>query len=121
MTGPAKHLAAFLVAFAAFLPFGAQCADAVRIGKAVTSSFPFSGLELGKVEPTQVFINCVALTFHISKEWLMDDSNSDLGALTGSANMPPVIIGKYERLSAPYQRFIENQINELLLIQGDEK
>jgi ABC-type nitrate/sulfonate/bicarbonate transport system substrate-binding protein len=27
---------------------GAQAADAVRLGKAVTSSFPFSGLELGK-------------------------------------------------------------------------
>ena len=48
MTGPAKRLAALLVAFVAFLPLGAQSADAVRIGKAVTSSFPFSGLELGK-------------------------------------------------------------------------
>jgi NitT/TauT family transport system substrate-binding protein len=48
MTGPAERLAALLVAFVAFLPIGAQSADAVRIGKAVTSSFPFSGLELGK-------------------------------------------------------------------------
>jgi NitT/TauT family transport system substrate-binding protein len=48
MTSPAKPLAALLVAFVAFLPRGAQSADAVRMGKAVTSSFPFSGLELGK-------------------------------------------------------------------------
>ncbi len=44
----AKRLAVFLVAFVASLPFSAQAADAVRIGKAVSSSFPFSGLELGK-------------------------------------------------------------------------
>ena len=94
----------------------AEFGDAVGISRG-----NLSGLELGKVEPTQVFINCVALTFHISKEWLTDDSNSDLSALTGSANMPPAIMEKYERLAAPYQKFIENQINELLLIQGDEK
>jgi NitT/TauT family transport system substrate-binding protein len=48
MSALAKPLAALLVAFAAMLPFKAQGADAVRIGKAVTSSFPFSALELGK-------------------------------------------------------------------------
>ena len=40
-----KRVAALLVAL---LPATAHGADAVRIGKAVTSSFPFSGLELGK-------------------------------------------------------------------------
>jgi NitT/TauT family transport system substrate-binding protein len=45
----AKRLAALVVASSvASLPFWAQAADSVRIGKAVTSSFPFSGLELGK-------------------------------------------------------------------------
>jgi NitT/TauT family transport system substrate-binding protein len=48
MGAPANRLAAWLVAFAAMLPFTAQGADTVRIGKSVTSSFPFSGLELGK-------------------------------------------------------------------------
>jgi ABC-type nitrate/sulfonate/bicarbonate transport system substrate-binding protein len=49
MRALAKRLAASLGAFAiALLPFSAQSADAVRVGKAVTSSFPFSGLELGK-------------------------------------------------------------------------
>ncbi len=44
-----KRLATLLVVFTvALLPFSAKSADAVRIGKAVTSSFPFSGLELGK-------------------------------------------------------------------------
>jgi ABC-type nitrate/sulfonate/bicarbonate transport system substrate-binding protein len=49
MKASTKRLAALLVSLgAALLPFGAQCADAVRIGKAVSSSFPFAGLELGK-------------------------------------------------------------------------
>jgi len=49
MRASATRLAALLVAFgAALLPFSAQSADAVRVGKAVSSSFPFSGLELGK-------------------------------------------------------------------------
>jgi ABC-type nitrate/sulfonate/bicarbonate transport system substrate-binding protein len=48
MTGLAKRLAASFVAFVALLPLGAQGADTVRMGKAVASSFPFSGLELGK-------------------------------------------------------------------------
>jgi NitT/TauT family transport system substrate-binding protein len=49
MSGLAKRLAVLLVASTvALLPAVAQGADAVRIGKAVTSSFPFSGLELGK-------------------------------------------------------------------------
>ena len=44
-----KRLATLLIVFAvALLPFSARSADAVRVGKAVTSSFPFSGLELGK-------------------------------------------------------------------------
>jgi ABC-type nitrate/sulfonate/bicarbonate transport system substrate-binding protein len=45
----AERLAALLVVLViALLPFSAKSADTVRIGKAVTSSFPFSGLELGK-------------------------------------------------------------------------
>jgi NitT/TauT family transport system substrate-binding protein len=49
MKASAECLAALLVAVGvALTPSGAQSADSVRIGKAVTSSFPFSGLELGK-------------------------------------------------------------------------
>jgi NitT/TauT family transport system substrate-binding protein len=44
-----KGLAALLLTFAvAQLPSTAQCSDAVRIGKAVSSSFPFAALELGE-------------------------------------------------------------------------
>jgi NitT/TauT family transport system substrate-binding protein len=44
-----KRLAALLVVVGAVLPpIAAQSADAVRVGKAVSSSFIFAGLELGK-------------------------------------------------------------------------
>jgi hypothetical protein len=44
-----KRFAALLLAVGvALLPSGTQCADAVRIGKAVSSSFPFAALELGE-------------------------------------------------------------------------
>jgi NitT/TauT family transport system substrate-binding protein len=49
MRASRKRFAALLVAFGiASLPLKAHSADAVRIGKAVSSSFPFAGLELGK-------------------------------------------------------------------------
>jgi ABC-type nitrate/sulfonate/bicarbonate transport system substrate-binding protein len=49
MRAAAKRLAALLVApVAVLLPFCAHGDDAVRFGKAVSSSFVFSGLELGK-------------------------------------------------------------------------
>jgi len=94
----------------------AEFGDAIGISRG-----NLSALELGKIEPTRVFINCVALTFHIDKNWLLDDSNSDLSALASPVKTPSVIMGRYERLTAPYQKLIENQINELLLIQGDTR
>jgi NitT/TauT family transport system substrate-binding protein len=43
-----RLVALLIVIGASLLPIAAQCADAVRIGKAVSSSFIFAGLELGK-------------------------------------------------------------------------
>jgi NitT/TauT family transport system substrate-binding protein len=49
MRASTKHLMALLVVAGGLLPpIAARCADAVRIGKAVSSSFIFAGLELGK-------------------------------------------------------------------------
>lgn len=80
-----------------------------------------SGLEHGRVGPTPVLINCVSLMFNIDKKWLLDDSNNDLSALNGSANILTLIIEKYSQLDPPYKRFVENQINELLAIQRDAR
>jgi len=77
-----------------------------------------ANIELGKVEPTQVFINCVALMYNVDKNWLTDDNNNDLSILNGSTNMLALIMDKYEQLDDDYKKFVENQINQLLKIQG---
>lgn len=79
-----------------------------------------ANIELGKVEPTQVFINCVSLMYNINKNWLLDDSNSDLSALNGSTNILSLIMDKYEHLDDKYKKFVENQINQLLELQNKE-
>ena len=78
-----------------------------------------SGLELGKVEPTQLLINCVSLMYNIDKDWLIDDANNDLSALNGSSGLINQIMEQYANLNEPYKKFVKNQIRELLEIQDN--
>lgn len=80
-----------------------------------------SGLELGNVKPTQLFINCVSLMYNIDKNWLMDDNNHDLSALNGSSSLIFQIMEQYDQLNGPYKKFVETQIKELLEIQNREQ
>lgn len=80
-----------------------------------------TNIELGKVEPTHVFINCVALMYNIDKNWLLDDKSNDLSALNGSTNMVTLIVDKYEQLDDKYKKFVEAQITQLLELQGKNK
>lgn len=82
-----------------------------------TSRGNLANLECGNVKPTPIFINCVSLMYHIDKNWLLDDNNDDLSALNGTANMPSLIIDKYELLDDRHKKFVENQIDELLKMQ----
>ncbi|CAM2078614.1 MAG: helix-turn-helix transcriptional regulator [uncultured Clostridium sp.] len=79
-----------------------------------------ANIELGKVEPTQVFINCVSLMYNIDKNWLLDDSNNDLSPLNASTNILSLIMDKYEQLDDKYKKFVENQINQLLEMQNNK-
>lgn len=92
----------------------AEIAEAIGISRG-----NLSGLELGKVNPTQVLINCISLKFNIDKKWLLDESNNDLSVLNNSANIMTLIIEKYDQLAPAYKKFVENQINELLAMQRD--
>lgn len=76
-----------------------------------------ANIERGIVKPTQVFINCVSLMYHVDKNWLLDDNNDDLSGLNGNANIVSLIADKYSQLDDEYKKFIENQINELLKMQ----
>jgi transcriptional regulator with XRE-family HTH domain len=77
-----------------------------------------ANIERGIVKPTQIFINCVSLMYHVDKNWLLDDNNDDLSSLNGNANIPSLITDKYNQLDDDYKKFIENQINELLKMQN---
>lgn len=91
----------------------AEFANSIGISRA-----NLSGLELGKVTPTPVLINCISLMYHIDKEWLIDDTNDDLSYLNGSGNLLNMIMDKYEQLDDDYKKFVENQINQLLELQN---
>lgn len=80
----------------------------------------FSNIEVGKVSPTPLFINCVSLMFHIDRDWLTDDSQGDLSVLMESANMRYMILSKYDQLNENYKKFVEDQISRLLDLQKSE-
>jgi transcriptional regulator with XRE-family HTH domain len=80
-----------------------------------------SGLELGKVQPSQLLINCVSLMFNIDRNWLMNDSDNDLSAINGSSGLIYQIMEQYEKLNGPYKKFVENQIKQLLEIQNSDQ
>lgn len=77
-----------------------------------------ANIERGIVKPTQIFINCVSLMYHIDKEWLLDDTNDDLSVLNEDTNLISTIVSKYNLLDDEYKKFVENQINELLKMQN---
>lgn len=95
-----------------------QAAFAEAIG---ISRGNYSGIEIGKVQPTPMLINCVSLMFNVDKKWLLDESDNDLSALNNSANVMSLLMDKYEQLEPAYKKFVEKQVNELLRIQGNDK
>jgi len=94
-----------------------QAAFAESIG---ISRGNLANIELGKVQPTPVFINCVFLMYHVERDWLLDDTRDELSALSGSARVLEKMILKYEMLDDHYKRFIDEQINRLLEIQESQ-
>lgn len=76
-----------------------------------------ANIELGKVLPTPLFINCVCLMFDVSKEWLTDDNNNDINALNQSTNSVNLILSQYEKLDDKYKEFVATQISQLLELQ----
>ena len=79
-----------------------------------------ANIELGNVEPTQVFINCLSLMYNIDKDWLLDENNNDLSVLNGSTGVISLIMEKYSQLDEVYKKFVEDQIVQLLKMQGDK-
>lgn len=76
-----------------------------------------ANIEIGKANPTPVFINCVALTFGIDRDWLTDDTNDDLTPVLGSVNMLALIMEKYTKLDDRFKKYVEKQIEDLIELQ----
>lgn len=77
----------------------------------------WNALENGKNNPTQLFINCVALMFEVDKGYLTNATQTDANVISSSAVMLKTILDKYDLLNDEFKRFIDNQIVELLEIQ----
>lgn len=80
-----------------------------------------ANIELGKVDPTQLLLNCISLTYNINKDWLTDDNREDLSVLEKPQHITSLIVKNYELLNDEYKRFIENQINQFLELQKNKK
>ena len=82
-----------------------------------TSRANLANIELGKVEPTKMFINVVSLRYNVDKHWLEDESNSDVAEITNPNEVLRLITEKYKLLDDKYKTFVEDQINSLLKMQ----
>ena len=91
-------------------------ADTIGISRA-----NLSGLELDKIKPAKLLINCISLTYNVSKTWLTDDNDDDISPLNGSNNMGSIIKTGYEKLDDNYKLFVREQIDKLFELQEKEK
>ncbi|WP_051540269.1 helix-turn-helix transcriptional regulator [Clostridium ihumii] len=79
-----------------------------------------ANLELGNVKPTKLLINCIALTYNIDKEWLINNNYDGSDGIKKSTKtpIPDLLIEKYIQLDKKYQEFVLSQILELLRLQS---
>lgn len=86
----------------------AEFANAIGISRG-----NLSGLELGKVSPTPLLINCLSLMFGVDKEWLLDDDNEDLSALNDSSADRFEAMRQYELLDGESKKLVDDLIFHL--------
>lgn len=77
-----------------------------------------ANLEKGSVKPTQIFINCVSLTYNVDKAWLIDNNNDNIPNFGNPNDIASLIVEKYQLLDDKHKKFVENQILQLLELQN---
>ncbi|MBR5266974.1 MAG: helix-turn-helix transcriptional regulator [Lachnospiraceae bacterium] len=83
----------------------------------------FASIENSHINATPLFINCLCLTFHLDKEWLMDEENEDLTPLSKtyisevSVDIYEEITEKIRRLDLMYLKVVDQMVNGLLELQ----
>ena len=83
----------------------------------------FASIENGHINATPLFINCLCLTFHLDKEWLMDEKDEDLASLSRTyiskvnIDVYDETIEKVKRLDLIYLNLVNQMVDGLLELQ----
>jgi len=78
-----------------------------------------TNIESGKVKPTELMINCIALMYEVNKDWLLNDECEDMDALKDSSVR--AIVENYKKLKSEYKMIAEKHMEMLLELQLEEE
>ncbi len=76
-----------------------------------------TNIESGKVKPTELMINCIALMYEVNKDWLLNDECDDMNALKDPSER--AIVENYKKLKGEYKRIAEKHMEMLLALQEE--
>lgn len=88
---------------------------AVSLG--VTRGY-ITNIESGKVKPTELMINCIALMYKIDKEWFLNDECVNMDVLKDPSER--AIVENYKKLTGEYKRIAEKHMEMLLALQEEK-
>ena len=83
----------------------------------------YANIEIGKINPTDLFLLCVSLRFNLSLDWLCDDSKTeeDLAKLTYTLQIGredvAEIAKQLEKLDTGYLKLVSQMVDGLLQLQ----
>ncbi len=76
-----------------------------------------TNIESGKVKPTELMINCIALMYEVNKDWFLDDECDDMNALKDPSER--AIVENYKKLKGEYKRIAKKHMEMLLVLQEE--
>lgn len=83
----------------------------------------YANIEVGKINPTDLFLTCVSLSFGVSMEWLCDDAQTE-SHLTKPVYTLKIekedvveLAKKLEKLDSEYLKLVSQMIDGLLELQ----
>lgn len=83
----------------------------------------YANIEIGKINPTDLFLTCVALSFDVSMDWLCDDAKTEehLNKLTYTLKIEREdvfeLAKKVEKMDTEYLKLVNQMVDGLLDLQ----
>ena len=83
----------------------------------------YANIEVGKINPTDLFLTCVSLSFNVSLDWLCDDAQTEEHLTKPTSTLKVEredvveIVKKMEKLDSEYMRLVGQMIDGLLDLQ----